>query len=221
MRGLVGAVVHRLIRCFVAGVLAILPVVVTVAVVAWVAGFLRSILGPGTWPGEGLRRLGLPFAEGWGAYLAGAALVLAAVFLLGVFVEAGARNLVERLIDGLLHHIPLVGNIYGTSKQLLGLLGRRDQASIQGMRAVFCHFGQEHGGAVLALLVSSQRFHIDGRDYLMVIVPTSPVPIGGGLLFVPAELVRPVDVSVEALMSIYVSMGVTAPQFLRLAGPEA
>lgn len=221
MNGLVRAVVGRLIRWFLAGVLAILPLVVTVAVVAWVAGFLRSILGPGTWLGEGLRRLGLPFAEGWGAYLVGTGLVLAAVFVLGIFVEAGARNLVERLLDGFLRHIPLVGNIYGTSKQLVGLLGKRGDSSIKGMRAVFCHFGQEHGGAVLALLVSPQRFHIDGRDYLMVIVPTSPVPIGGGLLFVPAELVHPVDLNVEGLMSIYVSMGVTAPQFLRLAGPAA
>lgn len=217
MTQFVGTAVRRLLRCFVAGVLAILPVVVTVAVVAWVAGFLRGILGPGTWLGEGLRRLGLPFADGWRAYVAGAALVLAAVFVLGVVVEAGARNLIERLLDGLLRHIPLVGNIYGTSKQLVGLLGKRDEASLKGMQAVFCHFGQEHGGGVLALLVSSQRFRINGRDYLIVIVPTSPVPIGGGLLFVPAELVRPADLTVEALMSIYISMGVTAPQFLQPA----
>lgn len=217
MKGLMGAAVRRVLRCFVAGVLAILPVVVTVAVVAWVAGVLRSILGPGTWLGEGLRRLGLPFALGWGAYLAGAALVLAAVFFLGVLVEIGARNLIERLLDGVLHHIPLVGNIYGTSKQLVGLLGKRDEASMKGMQPVFCHFGQERGGGVLALLVSPQRFRINGRDYLMVIVPTSPVPIGGGLLFVPAEMVRPVDLSIEGLMSIYVSMGITAPQFLQPA----
>lgn len=217
MTQFLGTAVRRLLRYFVAGVLAILPVVVTVAVVAWVAGFLRGILGPGTWLGEGLRRLGLPFADGWRAYVAGAALVLAAVFVLGVVVEAGARNLIERLLDGLLRHIPLVGNIYGTSKQLVGLLGKRDEASLKGMQAVFCHFGQEHGGGVLALLVSSQRFRINGRDYLIVIVPTSPVPIGGGLLFVPAELVRPADLTVEALMSIYISMGVTAPQFLQPA----
>ena len=37
--------------------------------------------------------------------------------------------------------------------------------------------------------------------------------VGGGLLFVPADMVQPVDVSVEGLMSIYVSMGVTTPQF--------
>jgi uncharacterized membrane protein len=82
------------------------------------------------------------------------------------------------------------------------------------MKAVFCFFGGQCGAGVLALLVSPERFRIKGRDYYIVIVPTAPVPVGGGLLFVPAEIVQPADVSVEGLMSIYVSMGVTASQFL-------
>ena len=40
------------------------------------------------------------------------------------------------------------------------------------------------------------------------------VPVGGGLLFVPADWVRPADVGMEALTSIYVSMGVTAREHL-------
>ena len=43
-----------------------------------------------------------------------------------------------------------------------------------------------------------------------MIVPTAPVPVGGGLFFIPVEMVQPTDVSVEGLMSIYVSMGVSA-----------
>jgi uncharacterized membrane protein len=83
------------------------------------------------------------------------------------------------------------------------------------MRAVFCTFGQENGCGVLALLVSPETFRIEGRDYLIVIVPTAPVPVGGGLLFMPTETVRQVDLTVESLMSLYVSMGVTAPQFIK------
>jgi uncharacterized membrane protein len=65
--------------------------------------------------------------------------------------------------------------------------------------------------------VSPERFRINGRDYHIIIVPTAPVPIGGGLLFVSAEAVQPTDLSVEGLMSIYVSMGITASQFLAKA----
>jgi uncharacterized membrane protein len=48
----------------------------------------------------------------------------------------------------------------------------------------------------------------------MVYIPTSPVPMTGGLLFVPVDSIRPVDMSVESLMSIYLSMGVTGSEFL-------
>ena len=67
---------------------------------------------------------------------------------------------------------------------------------------------------VLALLVSPERFSINGKDYHIVVVPTSPVPVGGGLLFVPADQVQPAGVSIEAVLSIYVSMGIAATQFL-------
>ncbi len=45
-------------------------------------------------------------------------------------------------------------------------------------------------------------------------MPSVPLPMSGGLLFVPTDSVRPADISVESLMSIYVSMGTNAPQFL-------
>jgi uncharacterized membrane protein len=45
-------------------------------------------------------------------------------------------------------------------------------------------------------------------------VPTAPVPFGGGLFFLPAEWVRPAAFGVEGLTNIYVSMGVTAPDYM-------
>jgi uncharacterized membrane protein len=45
-------------------------------------------------------------------------------------------------------------------------------------------------------------------------IPTSPVPVGGGLLYVPEHWVTPADIGIEAVTSIYVSMGLTSPQYL-------
>ena len=53
---------------------------------------------------------------------------------------------------------------------------------------------------------------IGEQQYHVVLVPSAPVPVGGCLVYVPVEWVRPADFGVEALMSIYVSMGVTTPQ---------
>ncbi len=215
MSGLVSKNLKRLARFFLAGLVAVLPVMITVAIVAWVAGFVRQILGPGTLIGEGLTHLGLRLVTNdTVAYLVGGLLVLGGVLLIGVAVEAGAKNLFQRLVDVAMQRIPIVSSIYGTSKQLVTLFEKKDPKKLQGMKAVFCFFGEKTGAGLLALLVSPEQYCINGRNFHIVIVPTAPVPVGGGLFFIPVEMVQPTDVSVEGLMSIYVSMGVSAPQFL-------
>jgi uncharacterized membrane protein len=215
MGQLIRAACRRAGRYFLAGVFALLPLIITVAVIVWVGGYLAGILGPDSILGGVIRRLGLHFAsDATLAYLIGALLVLALVFVVGVLVEAGARTLFQRVTEGVLGRIPLVGSVYGTSKQMVAMLEKKEDANLKGMRVVFCMFGAGDGAAFLALLVSPERFRIRERDYQIVIVPTAPVPIGGGLLFVPAEAIQPTELSVDGLMSIYVSMGVTAPQYL-------
>jgi uncharacterized membrane protein len=206
----------RLLRYFLAGAFAILPLVVTIAIVIWVAGFLQRFLGPDTLIGRVVRHLGWQFSpdDKTLAYLIGWAIVLGLVFLLGVAAETGAKRLLQAVTDAVLNRVPVVGGIYNTSKQLVSMLDRQDEADLQGMSVVYCLFGGERGTAFLALLVSPQVYVIDGREHQIVIIPTAPVPFGGGLLFVPLECVRPANMSVDGLMSIYVSMGVTAPQFM-------
>jgi uncharacterized membrane protein len=55
---------------------------------------------------------------------------------------------------------------------------------------------------------------LGGEPYLAVLVPTAPVPVGGGLLYVPKAWVTPAEVGVDGLTSIYVSMGITSHQYL-------
>jgi uncharacterized membrane protein len=216
------SLMRRLTRWFVAGVLIILPVAITVAVIAWVAAFLQQLVGRGTLVGDSITSLGLRFVSDAAlAYVLGVVLVLAVIFAIGVAAEFGARRLIQRLLDALLQRIPIVRNVYETSQQVVSLLGQKDSAALKSMRVVFCCFGGETGAGFLALLVSSEKYRINARDYQIIIVPTSPVPIGGGLLFVPAETIQPTELSVEGLISIYVSMGITADQFLGKASHNA
>lgn len=219
MGNVIQAVIRRLVSVFLAGFLSVLPLVITAGVVIWVAGIVGGVIGPTTFIGERLKAVGMEVAPKSGmAYVTGWVLVLAVVFAVGILVEMGAKKLLSRLVDSVVQRIPIVGGIYGTSKQLVGMLNKKDEADLKGMSSVFCTFGQENGCKLLALLVSPERFNIDGREYVIVIVPTAPVPVGGGLFFVPADAVTPSDLSVDGLMSIYVSMGVTAPEFLPPVG---
>jgi uncharacterized membrane protein len=211
-----------LIRCFLAGLFTILPLVITVAIVIWVAEYLNTWLGPGTTIGLRLQQVGKVgrFATGETfAYAIGWVVVLVAVFGLGVLIESGARRWITGLLDGALGRLPMLGGIYGTVRQLVGMMDTKGSADLKGMSVVYCVFGAETGAAFLALLPTPETFRIGEIDYNAILIPSAPVPVGGSLLFVPASSVRPAGITVDAFMSVYVSMGVTGPQFLSAAKP--
>ena len=214
-------ILNRLMQWFVAGVLALLPLIITFGVIVWVAEYVKAIFGPNTLFGEAMRRFGLQFVSNESiAFLIGVLLVLGIIFAVGVGAESGIRKFLQRLVDATVQRIPLVGSIYGTSKQVVAMLDRKDTDAVKGMQVVLCYFGQQGGAGFLALLVSPERFHLANRDFQIVIIQTAPVPIGGALVMVPADVIQPIDISVEGLMSIYVSMGITAGQFLKGAQPQ-
>ena len=64
---------------------------------------------------------------------------------------------------------------------------------------------------MLALMPNPAPIEIGGASYRAVLVPTAPIPVGGGLLYVPHDWVKPADIGVEQLTSIYLSMGLTQP----------
>ncbi|MNR45544.1 hypothetical protein D3C85_1644010 [compost metagenome] len=78
------------------------------------------------------------------------------------------------------------------------------------MSPVWCFFGGD-GAAVLALRPSPESFELEGRQYCAVLVPSAPIPVGGGLIYVPVEWVRPADMGVDGLTGIYLSMGLSPP----------
>ena len=78
----------------------------------------------------------------------------------------------------------------------------------------------EHHSLPTIVGTAPEVLMVEGRPCVAVLVPTAPVPVGGGLLFVPEHWVSPAALSVEAVTSLYVSMGVTAAQHLPVAAPE-
>lgn len=200
---------------FLAGLIAALPLAATVLVVVWAVRLIVAYVGPGSFVGGGLVALGLG-ATGSEivGYLIGLALVLAAIFLLGLVVQTRLRLWLARSVGALVQRIPIVRNIYGIVERFVGLLLPREPGELQSMRPVWCHFGGPGGVAVLGLLSCAEPILLEGRSYHAVLLPTAPVPVGGGLLYVPQAWITPADVGMEALTSIYVSMGVTSTQHL-------
>lgn len=213
------APVSQILRIFVTGLLAALPLAATVAIFAWAANLLLRWLGPESLIGSLLVAIGLGVtgSEVVG-YLIGIAVVAVAIFGLGALVEAGLQRGMSRAFNALLRRIPLVRTVYDLIRRMVALLSQRegdDPSGLKSMRAVWCHFGGPGGAAALALLSNPDPIWFGDQAYVAVLVPTAPVPVGGGLLWVPRDWVTPADVGVEAVTSIYVSMGVTSSQYLQ------
>ncbi len=196
-----------------AGLLAVLPLVITIVIITWVADLVRRLTGPGSLVGGILSAVGLIVVSEEFAYLAGTLLVLVALYVLGRFVTSRMSGQMGSLLDRVMARVPLVGSVYGLTNRFVGMLDRREDTDVKSMSPVWCFFGGEASTAVLALLPTMEPIEIEGRSYRVVLVPTAPIPFGGGLIFVPAEWVRPAAFGVEGFTSIYVTMGVTAPQF--------
>lgn len=214
---------NRMLRIFVTGLLAALPLVATLLILVWAVRLLVGWLGPSSLVGHGLRTIGLGVTGSEVAgYAIGIAIVVAVVFGLGLLVEAGLERGMARIVHAIVSRIPIVRSIYDVAQRFVDLFARREGGDgMKSMQPVWCHFGGPGGAAALGLLSSPQPITIGEGQFLGVLVPTAPVPVGGALIFVPASWVTPADVGVEALTSIYVSMGVTSADQLGTSAAAA
>ncbi len=203
------------LRIFLTGLLAALPLAATLLIFVWGARVLYAWLGPGSFVGGMLIALGL---GGTGSevvgYLLGLGIVVLAIFALGLLVQTRLRGGLARAFNSVMQRIPLVRNVYDLIRKFVDLVAQRDASGARSMSPVWLRFGGPGGAMVLGLLSSPEPVIVGGHTYLAVLVPTAPLPVGGGLIFVPADWVTPAELGMEALTSIYVSMGVTAHQHL-------
>ncbi|MCW5662129.1 MAG: DUF502 domain-containing protein [Burkholderiaceae bacterium] len=209
---------HRLLNVFVTGAVAALPLAATILIFVWGARLVVAYVGPESLIGGLLKGIGLGItgSEIVG-YAIGVGVVLVAIFLLGLLVQTRLRDVLAALLNGVVQRIPLVRNIYDLVKRFVDLLAQRGDEGMRSMHPVWLHFGGVGGAAVLGLLSTPEPVRMGELDYLAVLVPTAPVPVGGGLLYVPSGWVTPADVGIEGLTSIYVSMGITSHQHIRRA----
>lgn len=200
-----------LVTTWLTGLLAVLPLVLTLVLVGWVVGLVNRFVGPNSLFGRSFTVFGDWFvAHPLLAYVFGTLLVLVLIYFLGLVVQSRLKKPFASLVDKTLRRIPLLGSVYNLAERFVSVIGDRQEADIAAMSPVWCFFGGD-GVAVLGLLPNPEPLAIDGRMYFSVLVPTAPIPIGGGLLYVPVEWVKPAEFGIDTLTSVYLSMGITPP----------
>jgi len=177
---------NHLARCFLAGIVALLPIGGAVLAVGWVEASIAE---------SGLTRLPFYF-PGFGI-LAAAALI----YLIGLAVSTFVGRWIWNRADRLLDRLPGLGRLYQTVKQVLGY-GEGKDAVFLGVVLVPSRDlqGEEIG------LITNEIADAQGRRKLVVFVPGAPSPTAGRMLIVDEDRVRrvalPVSDALKALLSV-------------------
>ncbi|MCK6472392.1 MAG: DUF502 domain-containing protein [Planctomycetes bacterium] len=211
-----------LLANFLAGLFVLLPVMITVGILAWAGEKTKWLLGRESAVGKFLQDVFGHIVDSDTLALAiGYAAILAAIWMIGVLFKSLAKQGLDDAFHGLVGRIPIVSTIYKPIAQVVNLLKGDGSKDLSGLPVVFCSFGGAPqaglapGIQFLGLLASPETYQLEGAACQLVYVPTAPVPMSGGLLFVPKERIRFVpEMSVDDLMKVYLSLGVLTPQVM-------
>jgi uncharacterized membrane protein len=192
-------------KWLVAGLLAIVPVAVTFAVLRWIVQTLDStlLILPESWQPDRLIGIHIP---GFGVLL-----TLAILLIVGGIVSNFFGKKVVEWGDQLVTRIPVVRSIYSSVKQVSDTLfspggnAFRTAVLVQWPRPDVWTIGfvtGTPGGDVANYLVG---------DYLSVYVPTTPNPTGGYFVMLRKSDCIELKMSVDDALKYVISMGVVAP----------
>ena len=192
-------------RWLLAGLLVLVPLIITLWVLNWVVTTLDQTLQilPTDWQPDRVLGMHIP---GFGVLLA-----LAIVLVIG----AAASNILGRRLvawwDALLGRIPIVRSIYSSVKQVSDTLFSENgnafrkallvQWPMPGVWTIAFQTGTPGGDVVR---------HLEG-DYLSVYVPTTPNPTGGYFVMLRRSDCIELAMTVDEALTYVISMGVVVP----------
>jgi uncharacterized membrane protein len=197
-------------RYFVAGILAIAPIGITIWAIGWVIQKLDNLLLP--------RVIGwlFPTLEEQPSLppLVGALFTFIVILLAGVIVRHFFGNEVVRLSEGMLSRVPVARSIYHGVKQLFEAILATSTAQAGFSRVVLVEYPRK-GIWGIAFVTGHVRGPVaralPDAQMLNCFVPTTPNPTSGFYLLIPAADVIEVNLSVEDAFKVIMSAGLVTP----------
>jgi len=196
----------RIRAYFLAGVLVTAPLAITLYI-AWIFVTFIDNQVEGVVPPELNPNTYLPFS------IPGLGLVLVLVFLtlIGSFTAGYLGRLVIRVYEMALARMPVIRSLYGATKQIMEtVLANQSQA----FREVVLIEYPRRGLWSIAFITGRTEGEIQNltEDSMVnVFLPTTPNPTSGYLLFVPAQDIVHLKMSVEEGVKLVISGGIVAP----------
>jgi len=182
-----------------AGLFTILPVVLTIYLLYWLAVSAEEVLGT-------VIRLILPQTLYWPGM--GVIAGLLVIFAIGLLMNA---YVVQRLFDQaeqLLYRLPLVKSVYRALRDFLDFFSPEQKKEFDHVVAVSLGNGMEVIGFVTQAVADRLPEDFRQTDSILVYVPMSYM-IGGFSVFMPRDAVRPIKMNMDEAMRFTLSAGIT------------
>lgn len=206
-------------KYFITGIVILLPLAVTIAIVMFIVNFLtQPFIG---WVSDklatyGLLQNGFLFLSSEQLIRYGSQLII----LLALFAFTLALGMVTRwfffktlinLSDQILHRIPIVNKVYKTTQEIIRTIFVSDKNSFK--QVVLVRFPAE--GSYSLGLVSREApvtcSNAANQDLITVFIMTAPNPTTGYLVMYKKEDVIYVDIKPEDAVKYIVSCGIILP----------
>lgn len=200
-------IARRVSRIFLRGLVVILPIAITLAVVYWLIVSAEALLG-------GIVRLILPdkyYRTGLGV-----ALGIVLVFIAGLTINVWATRVLLERAEALMERIPVIKSIYGAIRDLAAFLSG-DRSKERFHTVVTVSLGEDMrliGFVTREDFTDQPKALAPSDDTVAVYLPMS-YQIGGFTIFMPRSRVEPIDMSVEDAVRYTLTAGMSAP-----AGPN-
>lgn len=202
---------------FVSGLLAILPVGATVYILWVLYVALDSLLGRGRPIGDAIERAVGHWIPGLGI-----ALLVALILVVGVVTRNVVGRAVQYYFERLFFAVPGIRRVLGTFKQFAGALFGRGRAD--AFKQVVLFEFPAPGTYAVGVVTNENPGKLQdavGEECVVVYLPNAPNPLSGRVFVVPRRRLKPLDMSVEDAVSMFVSSGAVVEGGIGAEGSEA
>jgi len=211
---------------FLRGLAVLLPTIVTIWIFIWGYKFIQDnisihinrglvqlimfIQGEG---GIGKNELNAILVEGPGS-IVGFLVALIAVCIVGALLASVVGRTLWRMIEKFIMNTPFLRQVYPYIKQVTDFVFTMDAQKSMFSRVVAVEYprnGIWSLGMVTGTGLKKVAQNVE-KEFLTILIPTSPTPFTGFVIMVPKEQTIELDMTIEEALRFTISAGVIAPQ---------
>ncbi len=225
-------ITRRFKRYFIRGLAVLLPTILTLWILAWSYDIIQKNVG--VYINKGLVEVMVwaqkdqlsgdlleeyraaqheRFVKGWAGSIVGVLIAVAAVFVVGALLASVVGRALWRVIEAFIMNTPVMRRVYPYVKQVTDFILPPEEQAQMFSRVVAVEYPRK--GIWSLGFVTGEGFrtvveHVE-KEFLTVMVPTSPTPVTGWVITIPKEDTMALDMTVEEAVRFIVSAGVISP----------